>query len=251
MIRPKVNSSSDNLLLVTESFFSVQGEGCSLGKPSFFLRLFGCHNQCSWCDSKHSWHPEFKNLAKRMTPEEAVGQVPMGHNVVITGGEPLLWMGKDGWEELLGILRKKHCTIEVETSGSHPPDMTTIRNVSQWNISPKLPSAQLSSDSDKSYFTLTHFLQRIRSTNAEWQLKFVVADDKDWECVMLLIERLQGSWNLTPLQVSKNIFVMPMCKTRDEYLERQTWLLDKVRQDGRINFTPRLHVIAWSDKRGV
>ena len=34
--------TADDTLLISEMFSSIQGEGVSLGKPSTFVRFYGC-----------------------------------------------------------------------------------------------------------------------------------------------------------------------------------------------------------------
>lgn len=87
---------------VVEMFYSIQGEGKYTGKPSIFIRLFGCNFECNGfsntdsdgnigdieirrvssiyelsnndfekgCDSRYSWHKDYEHLAKRMTADE-------------------------------------------------------------------------------------------------------------------------------------------------------------------------------------
>ena len=76
-------------LPVMESFYTIQGEGFHKGKASYFIRIGGCDVGCHWCDVKESWdfqkHPltPIKNIV-----DNVVDNV---ENVVITGGEPLMW----------------------------------------------------------------------------------------------------------------------------------------------------------------
>ena len=55
-------------LIVSELFYSIQGEGASVGKPAVFLRLSGCNLRCDGfsykdpvtgehlgCDTKAVW----------------------------------------------------------------------------------------------------------------------------------------------------------------------------------------------------
>ncbi len=76
-------------MLISEIFYSIQGEGELTGVPSVFLRTSGCNLRCSWCDTKYaSWNPE----GDEMTVDELVEKVtsfPARH-VVLTGGEPLV-----------------------------------------------------------------------------------------------------------------------------------------------------------------
>ena len=40
---------------IVESFYTIQGEGCHVGKPAYFIRTGGCDVGCHWCDVKASW----------------------------------------------------------------------------------------------------------------------------------------------------------------------------------------------------
>ena len=42
---------------VAETFYSIQGEGATVGQPAIFVRLQGCSVGCGWCDTKYSWDP--------------------------------------------------------------------------------------------------------------------------------------------------------------------------------------------------
>ncbi|MDE5708136.1 MAG: 7-carboxy-7-deazaguanine synthase QueE [Alistipes sp.] len=102
-------------LPLAEDFYTIQGEGYHSGCPAYFIRLGGCDVGCSWCDAKYTWNPG------RFAPtpiEEAVGRVEASgaRNVVITGGEPLLYpLGP-----LTEMLAQRGVKIFLETSGSHP-----------------------------------------------------------------------------------------------------------------------------------
>ncbi len=82
----------DNFLTklpVMEKFYTIQGEGYYSGQPFYFIRLGGCDVGCHWCDVKESWDHnqhqfiEVDDLLKDVKEHTS--------NVVITGGEPLMW----------------------------------------------------------------------------------------------------------------------------------------------------------------
>ena len=102
------------MLIVSETFESIQGEGFYSGSRSFFVRLAGCDIGCHWCDEKKSWpndgFPRFKvnQLVKLCTDSSS-------EIVIVTGGEPLMQDLTDFTNKLYG--NKK---IHLETSGAYP-----------------------------------------------------------------------------------------------------------------------------------
>ena len=73
---------------IAECFYSIQGEGVTVGHPAVFIRLQGCSVGCQWCDTKYSWDPESgRDVALDDLIDEASGF--SCRHAVITGGEPL------------------------------------------------------------------------------------------------------------------------------------------------------------------
>ena len=72
-------------LLVSETFFSVQGEGLLTGVPSWFVRLSGCNLRCAWCDTPYaSWNPEGPSRGIDAIAEEV--RRSGARHAVVTGG---------------------------------------------------------------------------------------------------------------------------------------------------------------------
>jgi organic radical activating enzyme len=94
---------------INEIFYSLQGEGAHTGTPVVFVRFSGCNLRCPFCDTQHA-------EGTMMSDEEilkAVGEFPC-HTVVLTGGEPGLWID----EALVDALHAQGKRVHIETNGT-------------------------------------------------------------------------------------------------------------------------------------
>jgi len=105
-------------LPVMETFFSIQGEGYHAGQSFYFIRLAGCDVGCHWCDVKESWD---HNKHQFLAIDKIVKLVNKNSSqVIITGGEPLMWDLK----KLTADLKINNIKVHLETSGAY--DLTGI-----------------------------------------------------------------------------------------------------------------------------
>jgi len=104
---------SNESVLVTDMFPTVQGEGPDAGRPCVFLRLSQCNLRCVWCDTFFEtgvdWLYEALNL-------KLFGMLRThGYDLlVITGGEPLL----QNLAPIVEFMNAHNIAVSVETSGS-------------------------------------------------------------------------------------------------------------------------------------
>jgi 7-carboxy-7-deazaguanine synthase len=152
------------MLTVNEIFFSIQGEGSRVGRPSAFLRLTGCPLRCVWCDTAYAFHEG----ARRDEAEilEALDAMPC-RLVTLTGGEPLAQpeafpfvtrLLDGGWE------------VVVETSGHQLLDRLDPRAVAVMDV--KAPGSGEAGRMD---------WRNLEILKAGDEVKFVIADRHDYE----------------------------------------------------------------------
>lgn len=128
--------ANPDTLLVTNRFFTLQGEGPYRGFPAYFIRLAKCNLACSFCDTyfdSGDWQSftalldeadcvitDFFTKRNMITPKWAQG-FSKKIVLVITGGEPSL---QNNVSEFLKKAQNYFQYIQIESNGiSLLPDM--------------------------------------------------------------------------------------------------------------------------------
>lgn len=231
-------------MLISETFYSVQGEGSLVGVPSVFVRTSGCNLRCTWCDTPYaSWQPE----GVEMSVEEIVAVVQREPTrfVVVTGGEPMV---AKGMPELLARLREAGKHITIETAGTIAPQGVACDLAS---ISPKLAHSTPSEAKAGKAWAEKHERLRLQPEvlrawceSYEYQLKFVVATEADVEEVQAVVKSIG-----VPVPPEK-ILLMPEGITQEALRARQVWLVEVCKRTG-WRYSPRLHIDLFGNKRGT
>lgn len=209
---------------------TLQGEGLSIGTPSIFLRLRRCNLSCVWCDTKYTWDKKDPGYSKFdvLTVSEVARLINPRYQLVITGGEPLIW--KLRLTELVRNINNSR--IEIETNGTVSPTLTLLKDERvHFNVSPKLKSAQTHERALK----IDPMLDRV-------VFKFVVSDEEDFEGLLRYIDDYRID--------KKKVLVMPQGISVAEVAERHKKLWDLCAEHD-LRMTTRLHVLAFGDERGV
>ena len=128
---------------ISEIFQSIQGEGRYAGTRQVFVRFFGCHMHCSWCDTPESIGDTTQNF-KEMSVTEVFAEIKKlwknCHSVSLTGGEPLLQSAFI--KELLPLLKKAKMPAYLETSGVlHKNLSEIIKGIDVVSMDIKMPSS--------------------------------------------------------------------------------------------------------------
>lgn len=242
---------------VPEVFFSIQGEGKSIGLPSIFVRTSLCNLHCIWCDTDYTWNwkgtrfehvhdskPGYQKFVKAdwivqcdvATVAGMIRSFPC-KNVVLTGGEPMIQQ-----PALTSVMEALRTTdpaywFEVETNGTLVPEPGFDGLISQYNVSPKLENSHNSRKLREKPAAYRFFAASPKAT-----FKFVVARQQDMDEVLDLIERYAIP--------TEKVWLMPEGSDRQTLSKRRLWLIEKCKTLG-FRYSDRLHIQIWGSKKGV
>ncbi|MSU22257.1 MAG: 7-carboxy-7-deazaguanine synthase QueE [Opitutus sp.] len=231
-------------MLISEIFYSIQGEGELTGVPSVFVRTSGCNLRCAWCDTPYaSWNPEGepRSVAQIVA---AVENHPAARHVVLTGGEPMI--AKE-IHELAAEVKKSGRHLTIETAATVTPDGIACDLAS---LSPKL----LNSAPDP----VAHGAWRKKHEATRWQpevvrawldaypyqFKFVVARPED-------IEEMEHMLAALHREVPRHkVLLMPEATSLAQMRERAGWLGELCKARG-YRYAHRLHIELYGHRRGT
>ncbi|MEI6712265.1 MAG: 7-carboxy-7-deazaguanine synthase QueE [Verrucomicrobiota bacterium] len=232
-------------MLISELFYSVQGEGSLTGVPSVFVRTSGCNLRCKWCDTPYaSWKPE----GRVYTVDEvfaAVVALESAKHVVFTGGEPML---APELPELARRLKAEGWHITIETAGTIAPDGIVCDLAS---ISPKLSGSTPGLDRIDQVWVKRHEETRFQPAvlkqwlqTYDFQLKFVICSPSDLDEMEALLKAVES-----PIPGHK-VLLMPEGIDSQTLRDRSLELVEICKTRG-YRFCDRLHVHLFGHTRGT
>jgi organic radical activating enzyme len=240
-----------------EIFYSIQGEGKSMGQPSVFVRTSLCNLHCAWCDTDYTWNwvgtrfthqndhnPGYQKFDKKQwlvqlrveEAAEAVRAFPC-KNIILTGGEPMLQ--QSALTALAHLLRSSspEYRFEVETNGTLIPSEEFDSVVDQYNVSPKLENSCNSRRLREKPAALRFFAHSPKTA-----FKFVVSHQSDLDEVLGLLHSYA-----IPAQ---KVWLMPEGTSAADLNNKRPWLVEICKAHG-FCYSDRLHVQIWGSKKGV
>ena len=220
----EIESASSQLakLRITEIFYSLQGEACTVGLPTVFVRLTGCPLRCTYCDTTYAYQG-----GEWQTIDEILAQVAQYTTpyVCVTGGEPL---AQSGCLELLRCLCDAGYKVSLETSGAI--DVSRVDERVSKVMDLKTPG---SGEQGR------NLLENLAYMTATDQLKFVICDRNDYMWAKEMIIRSE-------LAHCCQILISPSYGQQDA-AELADWIL----QDRLpVRFQLQLHKVLWGDEPG-
>ena len=138
--------ANDELLVVGEPFYTIQGEGPYAGHPALFVRLAGCNRGakdsmgCAFCDTAFQFNLgrvlTFNQIELELLDRLQVSVTSKRPMLVITGGEPMMQNNLAAFCHYL--LMHKWPLIQIESNGDRLvpglPETDSVRLV----VSPKV-----------------------------------------------------------------------------------------------------------------
>lgn len=239
-------------LAVSEVFYSVQGEGKTVGVPSVFVRLGGCnlmcggmgtqfdgelHNGAEWrCDTVEVWMNAQAKEVHEILPDDCVEAIKNGAHIILTGGEPTMQQG--ALENFIKYIKHNinaNAYFEVETNGTIMPNEYMFEQIHLWNCSPKLGNSGM----DSSMTLKPEVIQALNKKNTIF--KFVVNGEKEWQ-------EIQRDY--IPIVDKEKVYLMPAGENQ-ELLNKTKERVVELAKKNYLNFTTRLHIEIWNKKTGV
>jgi 7-carboxy-7-deazaguanine synthase len=230
-------------MLISEFFYSLQGEGELTGVPSVFIRTAGCNLRCNWCDTPYaSWNPE----GTERTIDDLVAAVrthPAKH-VVLTGGEPMI---AKQIHALASALRADGRHITIETAATVAPAGIACDLAS---LSPKLanstPDSRLPEAWRERHEATRWNPEAVRAwiDSYDYQFKFVVSSPAD-------ITELENLLASLGRDIPRHkVLLMPEAITLAALRERSGWLGELCKTRG-YRYAHRLHIELYGNTRGT
>lgn len=253
-----------SVIYLVEHFYSIQGEGKYTGSPSLFLRFGGCNMKCEGfgcteiasdgvkilgCDTIYAVNKQhyLKNWIPINRVDDLVNilsiyELPDGVDVVLTGGEPLIYANESIFIEFLNILHKRGHRICFETNGSIGVDFEKhpIYKECIFALSVKLANSaeplRKRVNGDVIYSLATE--------SKEAFFKFSI----DAESIDISLEDEIDSILLHSPKTK--VYCMPLGGTKAEIESNTEPLIEFCKSKG-YNFSDRLHIRVWNDEKGI
>jgi len=252
LMNKNINIEKDNDMTLNKNvmaissdgiFYTVQGEGITMGEPVVFLRLYGCNLHCSYCDTPYTWGKDtdlkiglgitlitLEKLAKDI--EKLWPKTNKKYKtLVITGGEPLLQ--KEAIDNLMKLL--PDWFVEIETNGTIMPTKKQLEEC-QFNCSPKL------SNSGNDEIRINGKVLKVINKN-DSQFKFVIRNEED-------VKEIERDF-IKPYKLdTEKIILMPEGVSVKELRKHALAVVDICLEKG-YRLLDRLQINIWGKKRRV
>lgn len=252
------------MIYLVEHFYSIQGEGRYTGVPSVFFRFGGCNMKCEGfgciesapdgtdvlgCDTVYAVNKEHfsQNWIPINSSHELLCileqyELPEAVDIVLTGGEPLIYASDEIFVNFLELLHENNHKITFETNGSLSIDFEKFPIYKEciFALSVKLSN----SNEPLNKRVKGDVIYSIASNAKEAFFKFSI----DAESINLGLE--DEISNITIHSPKTQVYCMPLGGNKTEVEANTEPLIEFCKEKG-YTFSDRLHIRIWDQNKGV
>ena len=235
--------------LTDEPFYTIQGEGYGIGRPSIFVRFSGCNLRCKWirdgvetiCDTPYSSFKPERFVTTLDAVSNFITTQSKAKQIIVTGGEPLMWP-----DQVWALFNRLPTEFEmtIETNGTLLKDFSLDSSRLTFSISPKITTTESTRESRSALAaSIKKSFQSLPSTRHI--LKFVLNDMMIHSTADMIHEFIQQTG--IP---ERNVYLMPEGVTSEQIDEKQTKIAEMAMMHG-WNYTDRMHLRLWKGRRNT
>jgi len=240
---------------------TIQGEGKKVGTPSIFVRFGKCNMQCAGfeveyetpsgikkcsCDSFYASDIAFRDEWKKYkTSQDLINELDKimpnyKVDIVITGGEPLLYWNDIEFQNFIKYYVDNDYKITIETNGSLDIELTQYwQKAIMFSMSVKLSNSGEPISKRINTKTLTNII----NNTTDSYLKFVI----EKEFLELASKEIDNILDQIP---NCEVYLMPLGDT-SLLIDNNSLSVIELALEKGFKYSDRLHIRVWNNKRGV
>ena len=252
------------MFYLTEQFFSIQGEGKYAGTPSYFLRTGGCNLSCpgfgasyevngevrKGCDTYFAVDSAFAKTWQKVeqskglieTLDEDFSRIGYLPDVVITGGEPLMYYSDAVFYDIIVWLVSKGIRITFETNGTIEIDFEKFPAYQSCIFALSLKLANSGEPKEKRI--VPQALKNIQTHTKESFLKFTI------DAALVETTAIDEINEVREILPELDVYCMPVGESRNTIWHNDRAVFEFCMQHN-FHYSDRLHIRVFDTTQGV